>query len=43
MKLLINANIYGWVMTGLLGKNARWFFGFSRVPKKRGQEYETAE
>jgi hypothetical protein len=32
MKLYWRQNVYGWVMTGLVGKKARWFFGFSRVP-----------
>ncbi len=33
MKVLINANVYGWVMWGFLGKNAKWFFGFSKQPE----------
>lgn len=33
MKILVNANVYGWRMTGLLGKGAKWFFGFSKKPK----------
>ena len=32
MKLLIRRNVFGWVMTGLLGKDAKWFLGFSRQP-----------
>lgn len=28
--LLLNARIYGWRMTGLLGRDAVWFVGFSR-------------
>lgn len=32
MKILIRANVYGWIMTGLLGKKAEWFFGYSRRP-----------
>lgn len=31
MKILINDNLFSWNMTGLLGKGARWFFGFSRM------------
>ena len=34
MKLLWNANVFGWHMTGLLGKGAEWFFGFSRKPAR---------
>lgn len=30
MKIFINRNIARWVMTGLLGKDAKWFLGFSR-------------
>lgn len=32
MKPLLNANVYGWRMTGLLGKGGAWFFGYSRRP-----------
>lgn len=32
MKLLLNANVYGWRMTGLLGKDGAWFVGFSKRP-----------
>lgn len=35
MKLLINENVYGWRMTGLLGRDGAWFFGFSRRPRNR--------
>lgn len=31
MRLLINESIFGWKLTGLLGKDAIWFFGFSVV------------
>lgn len=34
MRLLINANVFGWRMTGLMPKGAGWFFGFSRRPKE---------
>ena len=34
MRLLINANVFGWRMTGLMPKSARWFFGLSRRPKE---------
>ena len=34
MELLINDNVYGWKMTGLLGKDGKWFFGFSAAPVK---------
>jgi len=34
MRILINKNIYGWNMTGLLGADAKWFFGFSRLITK---------
>jgi hypothetical protein len=30
--LLVRENVYGWVMTGLLGKGGAWFLGFSRRP-----------
>lgn len=33
MKLLWNEKVYGWWnVTGLIGKQANWFFGFSRKP-----------
>ncbi len=31
MKLLINEDIFGWKLTGLLGKDAKWFLGYSLV------------
>lgn len=34
MRLLINANVFGWRMTGLMPKSADWFIGFSRRPKE---------
>jgi hypothetical protein len=33
MRLMWKENVFGWVMTGLLGANNRWFFGFSRAPR----------
>lgn len=24
-------NVYGWNMTGVIGRGGRWFFGFSRL------------
>ena len=38
MRLLINENIFGWRMTGLLPKGNRWFFGFSRQPQEIEEE-----
>ena len=32
MKVLYRADVFGWNMTGLLGKDAKWFFGYSREP-----------
>lgn len=32
MRLLINAHVYGWRMTGLMGAGGHWFLGFSRSP-----------
>ena len=29
MKLVINKNISGWVMTGLIGRYGKWFIGLS--------------
>jgi hypothetical protein len=34
MRLLINTNVFGWQMTGLMPKGAGWFFGISRRPKE---------
>lgn len=34
MKILFFENIWGWCMTGLLGKDGAWFFGFSKRPAK---------
>jgi hypothetical protein len=31
MQLLINEDIFGWKLTGLLGKDAKWFLGYSLV------------
>lgn len=33
MRLLYRENVYGWIMTGLLGKEGKWFIGFSKAPK----------
>jgi hypothetical protein len=41
MKLLINVKTYGYLMTGIMGANARWFLGFSKVldePKSKVEE-----
>ena len=32
MNLLINSDVYGWRMTGLLGEDSAWFLGFSKKP-----------
>jgi hypothetical protein len=32
MRVLINANVYGWTMTGLLGAGGAWFLGHSKRP-----------
>jgi hypothetical protein len=32
MKVLINADVYGWKMTGLLGAGGAWFLGHSKRP-----------
>ena len=34
MKIVFNKDIYGWIMTGIIGKNGRWFIGFSYVKNK---------
>ena len=34
MKILVNENVFGWIMTGLLGKDAKWFLGYSKNPNK---------
>ena len=33
MKLLLNENVYGWKMTGLIGSDGAWFIGFSKRPE----------
>lgn len=33
MKIVINKNVYGWVMTGIIGKDGKWFIGYSTAPK----------
>ncbi len=38
MRLLINANVFGWRMTGLMPTGAAWFFGISRRPKEISEE-----
>lgn len=35
MRVVIAKNIYGWIMTGLIGKNGKWFLGFSKAPKEK--------
>lgn len=35
MKFLINAHVYGWKMTGLMGKNGSWFLGFTAIPDNK--------
>lgn len=32
MRLMFRENVYGWVMTGLVGRGGRWFIGYSRAP-----------
>jgi hypothetical protein len=32
MRLLFNETIYGWRMSGLMGREAAWFLGFIRIP-----------
>jgi hypothetical protein len=32
MRLLLNDYVYGWRMSGLLGKDGAWFLGYSRRP-----------
>jgi hypothetical protein len=32
VRFVFNANVYGWRMTGLIGKGGQWFLGFSRQP-----------
>lgn len=34
MKILFVENVYGWVMTGLLGKDGKWFLGYSHTPRE---------
>ena len=34
MRFLFLENIYGYNMTGIMGKNAEWFLGFSKALKK---------
>lgn len=41
MKLLWRADVYGWRMTGLLGKSAAWFIGLSKRPSKTTPEGTT--
>lgn len=38
MKLLLNDNVFGWRMTGIIGKDAKWFLGFSRNPRNLSPE-----
>jgi hypothetical protein len=40
MKLLWKANMFGWHMTGLLGKDAAWFLGYSRRPAALDEKSE---
>lgn len=35
MRLLINEDIYGWRMTGLIDKQGRWFAGVSYAPSQK--------
>ena len=30
--MLINENVYGWYMTGIIGNSGKWFLGFSQAP-----------
>lgn len=38
MKLLWKSDVFGWKMTGLLGKGAVWFFGFSKKERKNNEQ-----
>lgn len=29
-KLVWFENVFGWIMTGIIGPNGRWFFGYSK-------------
>lgn len=34
MKFVWFKNIYAWNMTGIIGKDGKWFIGFSQVQKE---------
>lgn len=40
MRVLFNTAIYGWKMSGLLGKGGAWFVGFSRQLAKEEARWE---
>lgn len=31
MRFVFKQNIYSWIMTGIIGKDGKWFLGFSKV------------
>ena len=38
MKIYINADVFGWRMTGLVGEGGSWFLGYSK-PSKDGHSF----
>jgi hypothetical protein len=38
MKYVHKARVYGYIMTGLIGKDGKWFLGFSKTI--RSDSYE---
>ena len=43
MKILFRKKINMWIMTGLLGMDSKWFFGFSKVYRKPKSLIEEVE
>lgn len=41
MKILFKTKIGPWILTGLLGKLARWFFGFSKQAVSRTEFFKS--
>jgi hypothetical protein len=33
-RVMVDEDVYGWRMTGLLGKDGAWFVGYSRRPEQ---------
>ena len=41
MKFYWRRNIYGWILTGIIGGGGKWFIGHSQAPEVNADEYRS--